>query len=105
MHRVLNVLKSRLFAQKPQIDRRVPAKSTQVPKTGDFVVYHHLKMKVGARTSQELWKWLQKHGWRVENFQNDRRRYTLLPEASYSRLDLAPTSERPMIIRSFLRMK
>jgi len=52
-----------------------------------------------------LIKWLLKHSWRPTNPENDRRRYTTIPAETYAKLDLASSSERPMMIRSMMRKK
>ncbi len=104
MRNVLSTLKTKLFGGKPAVERRNVTKLTVAPEIGDFIVYHHLKMQITETKTNELLKWLLKHGWRP-TIENDRRRYQLLPENAYAKLDLAPTSERPMIIRSYMRQK
>jgi len=107
MRRILNAIKARLFGAKPQpqAERRRRSKDKRSPIIGDYVVYRHLKMKVTRTHSNDLWKWLVQNGWRVASFKNDRRSYLELPLATYEKLDFAPTSERPMMIRSYLRQK
>jgi len=107
MRRILNAVKARLFGAKPQpqAERRRRSKDKRSPVVGEYVVYRHLKMKVMPTRSNDLWKWLVENGWRVATFENDRRAYRELPLNAFEKLDLAPTSERPMMIRTFLRQK
>ena len=106
MRKLLSALKCKLLGDnKPQVERRAPAKLSCAPEVGDFIVYHHLKMQITETKSNELLKWLLKHGWRPTNPENDRRRYTTLPTETYAKLDFASSSERPMLIRSLMRKK
>ena len=103
MRQLLSALKLKLFSQKPKVERRkATAKIARMPEAGEFIFYHQLKMEVTETKNQELMKWLLKHGWRPQ-FKNDRRQYALMPEDTFAKLDMAPTSERPMLIRSLLR--
>ena len=103
MRRLFNALKAKLFGTKPQVERRKGSRSSRVPVFNDYVVYHRVKMRIRSGNSQELCKWLIKYGWRVADYRNDRRHYVLLSDSAYDRLHAAPPSERPMIIRSFMR--
>lgn len=104
MRQMLSALKTKLLGQqKPKEERRRRNKDNAAPMMGEYVIYHHLKMQVTETRTDELWKWLWKHGWRVARFRNDRRSYTVLPENMYEKLDLASTSDRPVIIRSLMR--
>ena len=103
MRKIFNALKSKLFGAKPQVERRKGSRSSRMPVFNDYVVYHRVKMRICSENSQELCKWLVKYGWRVADYKNDRRRYVLLSDSAYDRLFAAPPSERPMIIRAFMR--
>ena len=107
MRRILSALKAKLFGtkQKPQSERRRRPKDKRSPVIGEYVTYRHLKMEVTRTHSSDLWKWLVQHGWRVAAFENDRRRYVVLPANTYEKFDLTATTERPMLIRSLLRQK
>jgi hypothetical protein len=107
MRRILSAIKARLFGskQKPQAERRRKSRDKRSPVIGEYVVYRHLRMKVTPTHSNDLWKWLVQHGWRVADFKNDRRSYVLLPDNAYAKFDLAATTERPMMIRAYLRQK
>jgi len=108
MYRIVNALKDRLFGSKPRVERRKQAASSSQshnPEPGATIIYHHFMMTVTRTRTSEVWKWLAKHGWRVNDFRNDRRRYSRLPADTYSRLDLAAPSERPMILRSLTRQQ
>ncbi len=105
MRRIINAIKARLFSAKPQVERRKRSSSSRVPKFDEYVVHHRVKMRICSENSVEFCKWLVKHGWRVADYQNDRRRYVLLPDSAFDRLSAAPPSERPMIIRAFMRQQ
>lgn len=107
MRKVLSSLKTKLFGGKPAEERRKAVKLAHTPDLsqlvpGHFLFYHHLKLEITETKTNELLKWLLKHGWHVA-VKNDRRSYFRLPEETYAKLDLAPTSERPMLIRSLMR--
>lgn len=109
MRKLLSFLQRALFQSKsknePRVERRRRTKRHQTPSVGAWIYYHHLKIQVTATKSDELWKWLWKHGWRLAAYENDRRQYLILPNDTYAKLDLASTSERPMMIRAFRRKK
>lgn len=107
MRKILSSLKAKLFGGKPAEERRKRVKLAITPDInqlvpGRFLFHHHLKLEITETKTNELTKWLIKNGWHVA-IRNDRRRYFRLPEETFARLDLAPTSERPMLIRSLLR--
>ena len=91
-------------SEEPQVERRRKSRSKKAqPEPGTEIVYRHLKMRVTASNGSQLWKWLADHGWGVADFPNDRRQYVLLPADTYARLDLAASSEWPMMIRTLMR--
>lgn len=107
MLRLIKVLKKKLSkdSPRPAVERRKKRRhrSGADPVVGSDIVYRDLKMRVTATRSPELWKWLVENGWRPANYPNDRRQYRMLPENAYARLDMAASSERPMIIRALTR--
>lgn len=106
MRRILNSLKSKILGSgKPDVERRNVAEPTHRPKVGEFLVYHHLKLEITETKTHELLKWLLKHGWRTVTVKNDRRQYHVLPMDTYEKLDLAASSDRPMMIRAMMRQK
>lgn len=106
MRQLLSALKAKLFgggAKRKLEERRRRSRDKRSPVLGEYVIYHRLKMKVTRTQSNELWKWLVQHGWRVAAYPNDRRKYYLVSEDTYAKLDFAATTERPAMIRALLR--
>lgn len=106
MRRLLSALKAKLFGgavKRPLEERRRRSRDKRSPVIGEYVIYHRLKMKVTRTHSNDLWKWLVQHGWRVAIYPNDRRHYYLVPDDTYAKLDLAASTERPAMIRALLR--
>lgn len=108
MFGVLKVLSRKLVGRKaPQVtavERRRKKRGSEVqPELGTEIFYRHLKMRVSETNTNELWKWLVSQGWRVVDVNFDRRNYVMLPDDIYERLDLAPSTERPMMIRALMR--
>jgi len=62
------------------LQRRLPRRSAK-PRIGSYVVnaQENLRIIVQAGMSDELWKWLMDHGWRVESYRPDRRQYRDIP--------------------------
>jgi hypothetical protein len=76
-----------------QIPRQIPPRGPK-PRIGAAVVHadQSIRLLVQAGMSDDLWKWLMDHGWRVEPHRPDRREYRDIPVSYVIRLiDADPT--------------
>ncbi len=77
-------LRSLLGDQRP---RKLPRRGPK-PRIGSYVVHvgEGVRMRMQAGMSDELWKWLMDHGWRVVPHHPDRRHYREVPASVLTRL-------------------
>jgi len=58
--------------------RAVPPAGAK-PRLGARIVKDDVRITVQAGLTDATWSWLVQHGWREENFRNNRRRYREVP--------------------------
>ena len=93
-------LRTRLRALLKELrERRLPRRSSK-PRIGTYVVnvQETLRLVVQAGMSDELWRWLMDHGWRVEPFRPDRREYRDIPASYVTLLVDADPTERDQVM-------
>jgi hypothetical protein len=75
------------------------------PRIGSHVVHvqKKLRMVVQAGMSDDLWKWLMDHGWRVSSHRPERRSYSDIPASYVTRLiDADPTQRKQLMVEATL---
>jgi hypothetical protein len=93
---LLDTLRTRLRRFRGErFARRLPERSPK-PRIGSYVVHVEkgLRMVVQAGMSDDLWKWLMDHGWRVPYHRPERRTYGDIPASYVTRLIDADPDER-----------
>jgi hypothetical protein len=102
---LLNRLRTRLRRIRGErFERQVPHRTAK-PRIGTQVVnvQKGLRLVVQAGMSDELWKWLMDHGWRVEPYRPDRRDYADIPASYVTRLiDADPAQRRALMAEAAL---
>ncbi len=81
------------------IQRKLPKRS-QKPRIGTYVVQvqQSVRLVMPAGMSDELWKWLMDHGWRVVTHRPERRVYLDIPASWVRRLMDANDYEREWLL-------
>jgi hypothetical protein len=100
----LSSLKDRLRAMLgDQRPRKMPRRGPK-PRIGAYAIHvtEGARLMVQAGLTDELWKWLQDHGWRVETHRPDRRIYRDIPASWVTRLIDADPSQRHQLMAGAL---
>ena len=84
--------------------RRTTPEPGPKPRAGAYVVYGHVRMIVREGMDDDLWDWLQQHGWRESAFWPERRRYREAPVACMEDLIDVPAELRPLVLRDALAL-
>jgi hypothetical protein len=100
---LLNNLRTRLRRFKGErVERGVPERSLK-PRIGSHVIHVQkgLRLVVQAGMSDDLWKWLMDHGWRVSSFRPERRSYGDIPASYVTRLiDADPAQRKKLMVEA-----
>lgn len=100
---LLNNLRTRLRRLKGErAERRLPDRSAK-PRIGSHVVHvqKRLRLVVQAGMSDDLWKWLMDHGWRVSSHRPERRSYGDIPPSYVTRLiDADPGQRKKLMVEA-----
>lgn len=67
------------------------------PSLGGSIVKDRFRIRLKHPIDDELWTWLCDMGWRAMPVNNNRRKYTIVPERIFERLIRAEPSLRPEI--------
>jgi hypothetical protein len=102
---LLNNLRTLLRRMKGErSERRLPDRCAK-PRIGSQVIHVEkgLRLVVQAGMSDDLWKWLMDHGWRVSSHRPERRNYSDIPASYVTRLiDADPAQRKKLMVEASL---
>lgn len=101
---MLNKIKVMLFGGKPNVERRRVPRAGAAPKNGAHISKNNLVIKVTDSISTDLWDWFVLMGWREVSMRNNRRKMTMLPQDTYSKIAKADLAEREVIYRELIKV-